>query len=124
MKKERKPIEWIGSSLKDLRAFPEEVKDVMGVALDVAQQGEKHESTKPLQGFGGAGVLEVIDDFDGDTYRAIYTVKLKGVVYVLHAFQKKSKKGVSTPKEEIDLVKKRFKSAEEHYRENYEMEQL
>jgi phage-related protein len=123
MRKERKPIEWIGSSLKDLRAFPEEVKDVIGVALDVAQQGEKHESTKPLQGFGGAGVLEVIDDFDGDTYRAVYTVKLKGVVYVLHAFQKKSKKGISTPKEEIDLVKKRFKSAEEHYRENYKKEQ-
>jgi phage-related protein len=122
MKKERKPIEWIGSSLKDLRAFPEEVKDEIGVALDVAQQGEKHETTKPLQGFGGAGVLEVIDDFDGDTYRAVYTVKLKGVVYVLHAFQKKSKKGISTPKEEIDLVKKRFKSAEEHYKENYQKE--
>jgi phage-related protein len=94
----------------------------MGVALDVAQQGEKHESAKPLQGFGGAGVLEVIDDFDGDTYRAVYTVKLKGVVYVLHAFQKKSKKGISTPKEEIDLVKKRFKAAEEHYKENYQKE--
>jgi phage-related protein len=122
MKKERKPIEWIGSSLKDLRAFPEEVKDVIGVALDIAQQGEKHESTKPLQGFGGAGVLEVIDDFDGDTYRAVYTVKLKGVVYVLHAFQKKSKRGISTPKEEIDLVKRRFKAAEEHYKENYQKE--
>ncbi len=124
MKIERKPIEWIGSSLKDLRGFPEEVKDVMGVALDVAQQGEKHESAKPLQGFGGAGVLEVIDDFDGDTYRAVYTVKLKGVVYVLHAFQKKSKKGISTPKEEIDLVKKRFKASEEHYKENYQKEGL
>jgi phage-related protein len=120
MKKERKPIEWIGSSLKDLRAFPEEVKDAVGVALDVAQQGEKHESAKPLQGFGGAGVLEIIDDFDGDTYRAVYTVKFKGVVYALHAFQKKSKKGISTPKEEIDLVKKRLKAAEEHYRENYD----
>jgi phage-related protein len=120
MKKERKPIEWIGSSLKDLRAFPEEVKDAVGVALDVAQQGEKHESAKPLQGFGGAGVLEIIDDFDGNTYRAVYTVKFKGVVYALHAFQKKSKKGISTPKEEIDLVKKRLKAAEEHYRENYD----
>jgi phage-related protein len=120
MKRERKPIEWIGSSLKDLRAFPEEVKDAVGVALDVAQQGEKHESAKPLQGFGGAGVLEIIDDFDGDTYRAVYTVKFKGVVYALHAFQKKSKKGISTPKEEIDLVKKRLKAAEEHYRENYD----
>jgi phage-related protein len=120
MKKERKPIEWIGSSLKDLRAFPEEVKDAVGVALDVAQQGEKHEAAKPLQGFGGAGVLEIIDDFDGDTYRAVYTVKFKGVVYALHAFQKKSKKGISTPKEEIDLVKKRLKAAEEHYQENYE----
>jgi phage-related protein len=68
MKKERKPIEWIGSSLKDLRAFPEAIKDAVGVALDVAQQGEKHEAAKPLQGFAGAGVLEIIDDFDGDTY--------------------------------------------------------
>jgi phage-related protein len=124
MKRERKPIEWIGSSLKDLRAFPEAVKDAVGVALDVAQQGEKHESAKPLQGFGGAGVLEIIDDFDGDTYRAVYTVKFKGVVYALHAFQKKSKKGVSTPKEEIDLVKKRLKAAEEHHRENYDRGQL
>jgi phage-related protein len=120
MKRERKPIEWIGSSLKDLRTFPEEVKDAVGVALDVAQQGEKHEAAKPLQGFGGAGVLEVIDDFDGDTYRAVYTVKFQGIVYALHAFQKKSKRGISTPKEEIDLVKKRLKAAEEHYRENYE----
>ncbi len=122
MKKERKPLEWIGSSLKDPRTFPEAVKDFVGVALDVAQQGEKHESAKPLQGFGGAGVLEVIDDFDGDTYRAVYTVKFKGVVYALHAFQKKSKKGISTPKEDIDLVKKRLKAAEEHYKDNYERE--
>lgn len=122
MKRERKPIEWIGSSLKDLRAFPEEVKDVMGVALDVAQQGEKHEAAKPIKGFRGAGVLEVIDDFDGDTYRAVYTVKFRGVVYVLHAFQKKSKKGISTPTEEMELVKRRFKSAQEHYEENYRRE--
>lgn len=122
MKRERKPIEWIGTSLKDLRAFPEEVKDVMGVALDVAQQGEKHEAAKPIKGFRGAGVLEVIDDFDGDTYRAVYTVKFRGVVYVLHAFQKKSKKGISTPTEEMELVKRRFKSAQEHYEENYRRE--
>jgi phage-related protein len=120
MKRDRKPIEWIGSCLKDLREFPEDVKDAIGVALDVAQQGDKHDAAKPLQGFGGAGVLEVIDDFDGDTYRAVYTVKFKGVVYALHAFQKKSKKGISTPKDEIDLVKKRIKAAEEHYKENYE----
>jgi phage-related protein len=100
------------------------VKDVIGVALDVAQQGEKHEAAKPLHGFGGSGVLEVIDDFDGDTYRAVYTVKFKGVVYALHSFQKKSKKGISTPKEEIDLVKKRLKAAEEHYKENYGRGQL
>lgn len=120
MKRDRKPIEWIGSCLKDLREFPEDVKDSIGVALDVAQQGDKHDAAKPLQGFGGAGVLEVIDDFDGDTYRAVYTVKFKGVVYALHAFQKKSKKGISTPKDEIDLVKRRLKAAEEHYKENYE----
>lgn len=109
--------------MKDLRAFPEEVKDVIGVALDVAQQGEKHEAAKILKGFGGAGVLEVIDDFDGDTYRAVYTVKFKGVVYVLHAFQKKSKQGISTPKEAIDLVKQRLKAAEEHYKENHQEKQ-
>ncbi len=83
-----KPIVWMGSSKRDLREFPEDVKDVMGLALLVAQYGGKNEAAKVLQGFGGASVLEVVDDHDGDTYRAVYTVRFKGFVYVLHAFQK------------------------------------
>lgn len=84
----------------------------MGYALHQAQTGGKHPDAKPLTGFKGAGVLEVVEDFDGDTFRAVYTVKLKGVVYVLHAFQKKSRKGIKTPKQDIDLVKLRLKAAE------------
>lgn len=110
-----KPLYWIGSSKKDLRKFPEEVKDVMGYGLQLAQEGQKHPAAKPLKGFGGAGVLEVVENYDGDTYRAVYTVKLQGVVYVLHAFQKKSKKGVATPKPDIDLIRQRLKRAEEEH---------
>jgi phage-related protein len=91
-----KPLVWIGSSLKDLRKFPEEVKDAFGYALYEAQCGLKPLAAKPLSGFGGAGVLEFIEDFQTDTYRAVYTVRFEGVVYVLHAFQKKSKKGIKT----------------------------
>lgn len=109
---ERTPLAWVGSSRDDLSAFPAQVKTDMGYALHQAQLGEKSPCAKPLKGFGGAGVLEVVDDFDGDTFRAVYTVKLKGVVYVLHAFQKKSRKGSETPKAEIDLVKARLKLAE------------
>src|SRR5437867_2939579 len=98
----RKPLFWVGSSRKDLREFPEEVKDVMGHALDVAQLGGKHPDAKALVGFGGAGVLEVVDDFAGDTYRAVYTVRFAGAVYVLHVFQKKSKRGIKTPLKELD----------------------
>src|SRR5476651_515802 len=96
-----KSVRWIASSRKDLKTFPDEVKKAVGVALFLAQQGLKHGTAKPLQGFGGAGVLEVVADDDGDTYRAVYTVRLAGAVYVLHCFQKKSKSGVSTPKQEI-----------------------
>src|ERR1051325_10623567 len=110
----RKPLFWMGSAKADLKTFPDEVQDVMGYALDLAQQGKKYPDAKPLKGFGGAGVLEIVDDFDGDTYRAVYTVRFAGIVYVLHAFQKKSKKGVATPKHEIDLIKTRLKRAEEH----------
>jgi len=91
----------------------------MGQAIDDAQHGGEHPSAKGLKGFGGRGVLEVVDDFDGDTYRAVYTVKFAGVIYVLHAFQKKSKKGIATPQREVDLIKARLKRAEEHYKENY-----
>jgi phage-related protein len=80
-----------------------------------SQLGKKHPDAKPLKGFKGAGVLEIVQDFDGDTYRAIYTVKFEGIVYVLHAFQKKSKHGISTPKQDIYLIEMRLKRAKEHY---------
>jgi phage-related protein len=107
----RKPLDFIGSSRGDLRRFPKEVRIVIGTALNSAQLGGKHPAAKPLKGFGSAGVLEVVDDFDGDTYRAVYTVKFAEIVYVLHAFQKKSRKGVETPKNEIDLIRRRYQSA-------------
>src|SRR5688500_13169723 len=99
------PLLWIGSSRKDLKTFPAEVQDVMGRALLDAQFGDKQPDAKPLHGFGGAGVLEVVDDFAGDTYRTVYTVRFEHAVYVLHAFQKKATRGISTPKHEIDLVR-------------------
>lgn len=117
MKQERKPLLWIGSSKEDLKAFPDDVQDIMGHALDIAQQGKKYSEAKPLGGFGGAGVLEIVDDYHGDTYRTVYTVRFPGAVYVLHAFQKKSKKGIATPKQEIELVKTRLGRAQEHYEE-------
>ncbi len=110
-----KPVVWIGSSKTNLATFPEEVKDAIGFALYVAQQGGKHRDAKPLQGFGGAGILEIVEDHDGNTYRAVYTVRLAGRIYVLHAFQKKSKAGIRTPKAEIDLIKSRFKRAQEEH---------
>ena len=118
----RKSLEFVGSAKDDLSAFPKDVKEVMGFALHLAQIGEKHRDAKPLRGdpaFRGAGVLEVVDRYDGDTYRAVYTVKFAGVVYALHAFQKKSKKGASTPQHDIDLIKRRLKDAERHYEETY-----
>jgi phage-related protein len=108
-----KPVIWIGSSRADLASFPEEVKDAIGYALYVAQQGGKHPDAKPLRGFGGAGILEIVENHAGDTYRAVYTVRLAGRIYALHAFQKKSKTGIKTPKAEINLVKSRLKRAEE-----------
>lgn len=112
-----KPLFWIGSSRKDLRSFPNEVKLTMGFALWQAQLGDIHSDVKPLKGFGGAGTLEVVEDYDGNTYRAVYTVKFAGVVYVLHAFQKKSKTGKKTPLHEIDLIRKRLKRAENAHAE-------
>lgn len=111
-----KPVVWIGSAKRDLSAFPEDVKDSMGFALYVAQRGGRHSAAKPLKGFGGAGVLEIIEDHDGDTYRVAYMVRLSGRVYVLHSFQKKSKSGIATPKAEINLIKSRLKRAEEEHR--------
>jgi phage-related protein len=111
-----KPVRWVGSSKDDLSAFPKDVKGRVGGALWEAQIGGKAPYAKPLKGFGGAGVLEVVDDFDGDTYRLVYTVRFAGIVYVLHAFQKKSKRGAATPKADIDLIRRRLKRAEEDYR--------
>lgn len=110
-----KPVDWIGSSYKDFRAFPEAVQHAMGYALYRAQLGRMHGNAKPLKGFGGAGVVEIVEDFRSDTYRAVYTVKFAEVVYVLHAFQKKSKKGAETPRHEIELIGKRLKSAGDDY---------
>ena len=114
-----KPVHWIGSSLADVRTFPDAVRQAVGFALFQAQLGGKHVDAKPLKGFGSAGVLEVIEDHDGSTYRAVYTTRFRAAVYVLHAFQKKSKKGVATPKTEIDLIRRRLKSAEAHYERHY-----
>lgn len=108
-----KPLIWVGSSRKDLRAFPELVQDRMGYALYVAQRGSKHRDAKTLSGFGGAGVAEVVTDFRGDTFRAVYTLRYAGAVYVLHAFQKKSRTGRETPRRDIELVKQRLREAEQ-----------
>lgn len=117
MPDELKPIAWIASSRKDIRAFPEEVHDGVGLALYEAQVGRKNRSAKPLKGFKGAGVLEVVEDHDGNTYRAVYTVRFAEIIYVLHCFQKKSKSGVATPKQELETVRSRLKAAEKEYLE-------
>jgi phage-related protein len=106
------PLEFVGSSRDDLSDFPNDVKRCIGLALRAAQKGGKHPDAKPLKGFKGAGVLEIISDFDGDTFRAVYTVRLRGVIYVLHAFQKKSRQGIKTPLNEIEKIKSRLKDAE------------
>jgi phage-related protein len=107
-----KPVIWMGSSLRDLRNFPEPVQDRMGYALYVAQGGGKHADTKTLRGFGGAGMVEIVTDFRGDTFRAVYTLRFAGAVYVLHAFQKKSTTGRETSRRDIDLIKQRLREAE------------
>ena len=117
-KEELKPVEWAGSSKGDLKKFPAAVQDRAGFALYQAQAGLKHRDAKPLKGLG-AHVLEIVSRHDGDTYRAVYTVRFKAAVYVLHAFQKKTKRGIATPKQEIDLVKHRLKAAEQHYTKTY-----
>lgn len=110
-----KPVRWVGSSREDLRQFPEEVRRRAGGALWDAQLGRRAPYAKPLKGFRGASVLEIVDDFDGNTYRAVYTVRFAGAVYVLHAFQKKSKRGIATPKVELDLIGRRLERAKEDY---------
>jgi phage-related protein len=108
-------VRWIASSKADLSEFPKEVPGRVGVALWQAQTGGKAPYAKPLKGYSGAGVLEVVDDFDGDTFRTVYTVRFALAVYVLHAFQKKSKQGIATPKAETDLIDQRLKRAQEDY---------
>lgn len=110
-----KPVVWIGSSKEDLKSLPVTVQDVFGYALYLAQVGKKHPETKPLHGFGGASVLEVVEDYRGNAYRAVYTVRFAGAVYVLHVFQKKSKQGIATPKSDLDLIKERLKRAQEFH---------
>jgi phage-related protein len=111
-----KPVRWVGRSKDDLREFPEEVRRRVSSALWDAQLGLKAPYVKPLRSFGGAGVLEIMDDFDGDTFRAVYTVRFAGAVCVLHAFQKKSRRGIATPKGELNLIEQRLKRAREVYK--------
>ena len=110
----RKPLFWMGASKADLKTFPDEVQDVMGYALDFAQQGKKYVDAKPLRGFGGAGVLEIMDDYGGYVPCSLYREICRGGLR-LHCFQKKSKQGIATPKQDIDLIERRLKRAREHY---------
>lgn len=114
-----KDLFWIASSKDDLSSFPKAVRYEMGFALELAQRGGKSPDAKPLTGFKGAGVLEVVEDHRGDTYRAVYTVKFKDALYVLHAFKKKSKSGIATPKHHIELIRDRLKSAEIDHAQRY-----
>ena len=113
-----KPLFWVGSALADLREFPEEVRTDVGFALWVAQRGERPRQAKVLKGIvTGSGVLELVERHDGDAFRVVYTVRFKNAVYVLHAFQKKSKHGIKTTKHDVDLIRERLKKAEAHYGE-------
>ena len=112
MSNQERRLEWIGSCHKDLMALPTSVRRMFGYALSLAQAGDQHDAAKVLKGFGGAGVLEVVEDDVGGTYRAVYTVKFKEAVFVLHCFQKKSKRGIATPKEDMDIIHARLKVAQ------------
>ncbi len=112
-----RPVIWVGSSRRDLRGFPREVRRELGQALYTAQQGETDPSAKPLKGFGGGSVVEIVVNQEGGAWRAVYTVRYREAIYVLHAFQKKSKRGIATPKKEIDLIRRRLAEAERLHRE-------
>lgn len=112
-----KPVVWIASSLDDLRELPPQVRRDIGQALYTAQQGETDPAAKPLKGFGGTRVMEIVERGPGGTYRGVYTAQFAGVIYVLHVFQKKSKRGIATPKQDIDLIRRRLTEAERDYRE-------
>lgn len=107
-------LHWVGSVRKDILAMPEPVMQIFGYALHVAQQGTKHPQTKVLKGFGSAGVLEIVESDDGNTYRCVYTVKFTRAIYVLHCFQKKSHKGIETNRHDMDLIRDRLKFAYQH----------
>ena len=110
---EVKPLAWLAGTKRDLMALPKEVIDTFGYALHLAQTGKKHEQAKPLHGFGSAGVLEVVEDWRGNAYRAVYTVRFAAAVFVLHVYQKKAKRGIATPKQDMDLIRERLKAAEQ-----------
>ena len=114
-----KPVRWMGSSWRDIKAFPRPVQRDVGQALYAAQCGEEYPSVKALKGFGGRTVLEIVAPYERDTFRAVYTVRFGDAIYVLHAFQKKSTKGIATPRKEIELVKQRLAAAERNYRERH-----
>ena len=119
MRGELKPVRWIGSSLRDLRSFPIAVRRDVGQALFTAQQGDIDPAAKPLRGFGGASVLEIVTSHHGNAWRTVYTVRFQDAIYVLHAFHKKSTKGIATPIREIDLIRRRLTEAERDYRERH-----
>jgi phage-related protein len=112
-----KPLYWLGSSKRDLSALPDPVTDLFGFALYLAQIGRKHDQAKPLRGFGSAGVLEVVEDWNRSSYRAVHTARFAAGIFVLHVFQKKSKRGTATPKADIDLIRERLKVAEQMAKE-------
>lgn len=109
-----KPLFWVGQARKDLQALPEDVQDLFGYAFYLAQQGRRHPQARPLKGFGGAGVLEVVEDYQGNAFRAVYTVRLGEAIYVLHVFQKKSSSGIATPRPEMEKIEQRLKAAQRH----------
>lgn len=118
LSEDEKPLNWVGASKKDFLGFPGPVKNEMGNALGLAQFGGKHPSAKPWKGLG-SGVFELVENHDGDTYRAVYTVRFKEVVYVLHAFQKKSPKGIKTADIDVNLAERRLKAAQQDYEVSY-----
>ena len=108
-----KPLVWVRSSKEDLKNFPDTAQSHIGFALQMAQRGGKHSDAKPMRGFGGTSVIEIVEDYAGDTYRVVYTVKFEVAIYVLHAFKEKSKAGSATPKRELTLIEERLKRAHE-----------
>jgi phage-related protein len=114
---ELKSLAWVGSAKRDLLALPEEVIDAFGYALYVAQTGKKHEKAKALHGFGSAGILEIVEDWRGNAYRAVYAVRFSAAMFVLHVFQKKAKRGIATPRQDMELIRERLKVAEQTAKE-------